>query len=159
MQANALLKDIHSILRYLVLLFAIIVTVQSLIGMTGKKPFQPANRKMALFLMICCDIQLLLGFVLYYIAILSSGLLKGGDVMKDTYKRFYAVEHSLSMVVAIILVHVCYSIAKKHMDPEKKFKRMFWCSFIALGIMLAMIPWDGRAIIGRPNVPSFSSAS
>jgi hypothetical protein len=148
--------NIHSILRYLVLLFAVIVTVQSLVGMMGKKPFKDSNRKMALILLICCDLQLVLGLLLYYLTVISTGMLSSGGIMKDTYKRFYAVEHSVSMIVAIILVHVGYSVTKKNIDPERKFKKLFWCAFIALGLFLAMIPWDGRQIVGRPNMPSFS---
>ena len=56
----------HSILRYLVLLFAVIVVLQSLMGMLGKKQFKKPNKMTALALMIVCDIQLLLGFAVYF---------------------------------------------------------------------------------------------
>jgi hypothetical protein len=39
------------------------------------------------------------------------------------------------------------------MDADRKYKRLFWCSFIALGIFLAMIPWQGKQVVGRPNIP------
>jgi len=113
---------------------------------------------MALFLLICCDIQLLLGGALYYFKLINNGMLQAGNVMKDAYARFYAVEHSLSMVVAIILVHVGYSVTKKNMDSDRKFKRLFWCSFIALALFLAMIPWEGKQVVGRPNIPVMPGA-
>ncbi len=144
---------LHSILRYFILLFAVIVAVQSLVGMMGNKRFKKVNKQMLLSLMIFCDIQLLLGIVLYYKKIVASGVLSSGSVMKDTYSRFYAVEHSLAMIIGIVLVHIAYMFAKQNMDNDRKFKRLFWCSFIALGIFVAMIPWKGKQVVGRDNIP------
>jgi heme A synthase len=149
---------IHSLFRYFILLFAIVVAAQSLIGMVGKKEFQKANRIMALFLLIFCDLQLVLGIALYYYKLIASGLMQSVNVMKDPFTRFYAVEHSVSMVLAIVLVHIAYSDAKKSMNADRKFKRMFWCSFIALAIFLAMIPWEGKPVVGRPNFPSMQAS-
>ena len=149
---------LHSILRYFILFFAIIVVIQSLLGMMGKKDFKKANKQMALFLLIFCDLQLLFGLALYYYKLVVPGILQNGNVMKDTYTRFYAVEHSVSMVIAIILVHIGYTVTKKNMDADRKFKRLFWCSFIALAIFLAMIPWEGKQLVGRPNIPSLQAS-
>jgi len=146
----------HSILRYLILLFAVIVVGQSLVGMMGKKLFKKGNKTTALVLLICCDIQLLLGLLLYYFKVYAAGMLSSSDVMKDPYKRFYAVEHSVAMIVAIILVHIGYTVTKKNMDDDRKFKRMFWFIFIALVIFVAMIPWEGKQVVGRPNIPHMS---
>ena len=148
----------HSILRYFILLFAVIVVTQSLVGILSKKRFGNANRKMALFLLICCDLQLVLGLVLYSVGGWLHVLQTPG-VMKNTYSRFYAVEHSVGMIIAIILVHMGYSYAKKNMDDQPKFKRIFWCSFIALAIFLATIPWSGRPVIGKPDLPTFGAHS
>jgi chromate transport protein ChrA len=145
---------LHSILRYFILALAIVVAFQSLLGMMRKQQFKKGNRLMALFLLIFCDLQLIFGIALYYYKLVNSGLMQSVNVMKDTYARFYAVEHSVSMIVAIVLVHVAYSIAKKNMDSDRKFKRMFWCSFIALALFLAMIPWEGKQVVGRPNIPT-----
>jgi hypothetical protein len=126
--------------------------------MLGKRKFRPVNKQAALILLICCDIQLLLGLVLYYFNVYSSGMLNGGDVMSNAYKRFYAVEHSVGMIAAIILVHIGYSVTKKNIDDDRKFKRLFWCVFVALGIFFAMIPWSSRpGNVGRPNIPHMHS--
>ena len=132
----------HSILRYLILLFALIVVVQSLVGMMGKKQFKSSNKQTALVLLICCDLQLLLGLLLYYFKVYASGLLSGGGV---------------GMIVAIILVHMGYTVTKKNMDDDRKFKRLFWFIFVALAIFVATIPWEGKpAGISRPNIPHMS---
>lgn len=147
---------IHSIFRYFILIAAALVVVQSLIGMMGKKKFMPGNRKAALVLLIFCDLQLLFGLALYSMNGWMGRLSAPGG-MKDTNTRFYGMEHSVSMIIAIILIHVGYSITKKNMDDDRKFKRLFWCSFIALVIFMAMIPWAGKQVVGRPNIPSLSA--
>jgi chromate transport protein ChrA len=142
----------HSILRYFILLFAVVVVVQCVVGFMGKKVFKKGNRQAALMLMICCDLQLLLGLILYA----ANGWihrLSDADLMKDPYKRFWVVEHGMGMIVAIILVHLGYAVSKKNMDDDRKFKRMFWFIFIALAIFVATVPWEGKQIVGRPNIP------
>ncbi len=153
MPSSSYLIFFHSIMRYLVLLFAVIVVIQSLMGMLGKKKFLKSNKMPALMLLIFCDLQLVMGLLLYYTSIISRGVLSSGMVMKDTYNRFFAVEHSVSMIVAIVLVHVGYSTIKKNIDDGSKFKRLFWCSFVALSLMMAMIPWANKQVVGRPNIP------
>lgn len=145
---------LHSILRYFILLFALIVVAQSLMGMIGKKKFKPINKQSALVLLIFCDLQLVLGLVLYYLRGMVN-LFSSGDVMKDPVKRFWAVEHGFGMIVAIVLVHMGYSVTKKLMDDDRKFKRLFWFVFIALIIIMATIPWEWRTPgVARPNIPS-----
>ena len=148
----------HSIFRYFILLFAVIVVIQSLIGMLSKKKFMKTNRMMALFLMICCDIQLLLGLSLYF----SNGWaskLTSGEAFTYVGNRFWTVEHSVGMIVAIILVHMGYTYTKRNMDDDRKFKRLFWCVFAAMCIFFAMIPWEGKQVVGRPNMPTLHVAS
>lgn len=146
----------HSSLRYFILLFAVIVVIQSLVGMLGKKRFGKNNKTFALLLLISCDVQLVIGLILskthgWFSALGTPGLMKNAGL------RFYAVEHPVGMVIAIVLVHVAYSISKKNIDDNVKFKRMFWYVFIALAVFFATIPWQGRPVVGRPNMPSLSS--
>jgi len=153
---QAYLLYFHSILRYFILLFAIVVVIQSLVGMMGKKKFVKSNRQGALVLLIFCDLQLLLGLSLYFLKGWATVLTSGG-AMANTYNRFWSVEHSAGMIVAIILVHVGYTATKRNMDDDRKFKRLFWCSFIALVIFVATIPWSAKQVVGRPNIPVLSS--
>ena len=145
---------LHSIIRYLILLFALIVSLQSLISFMGKKPLKKSNKAMALVLLICCDIQLLLGLALYSMKGWLGALTAGGGLMKNPVSRFWAVEHGVGMVVAIVLVHMGYTFLKRKMDDDVKLKRLFWCSFIALAIFVTMTPWEGKQAVGRSNIPT-----
>ena len=103
------------------------------------------------------DLQFWIVGLLYYYKVVEGGLLSGGGMMKDTYRRFYGMEHAVAMVIAIALVHVGYSVTKKNIDDDRKFSRLFWCSFISLVLFTAMIPWQGRQVVGRPNIPHMGS--
>lgn len=148
---------LHSILRYLVLILAAVVAIQSLIGLVSKGTFKKGNRMTALFLMIGCDVQLLLGFILYYTKVIGTGMLSGGNVMKDPYIRFYAMEHAVSMILGIVLVHLAFRVAKKTMDDGAKFKKILIFSGLAFVLFFAMIPWEGKKNVGRPNIPQLNA--
>lgn len=144
---------LHSIVRYFILLFALLSTILAVVSVLGKKDFRKNLRTSSLLLMIFCDLQLLLGLSLYYMRVIATGMFNGGDVMTDPGKRFWAVEHSFGMLIAIILVHMGYNFVKRTQNTEKMQKRVFWCVFVALVILVAMIPWEGKQVVGRPNVP------
>jgi len=144
---------LHSVIRYFILLFALISTILGLAGVLSKKDYRKNLRTSSLLLMIFCDLQLLLGLSLYYLKVVAAGMFSGGDLMTDPGKRFWAVEHSFGMIVAILMVHLGYNFVKRTEKTDKMQKRVFWCIFIALAIFVAMIPWQGKQVVGRPNVP------
>jgi len=141
---------LHNFLRWLVLLFALLTIIKGLSGMGGTKKFTAGDKRSAMFLMICCDIQLLLGLALYFMGGWWGNLMNTPDAMKNTAIRFYSVEHAFGMLIAIILVHIGYASVKKDIADKSKFKKMFWYTFIALVIIIVMIPWPWREMIGRP---------
>jgi hypothetical protein len=146
----------HNFLRWIVLILAVWTVVKSLSGMSGKRPFTAGDRKPVLFFMISMDIQLLLGLALYFTGTLGIRNIENqgmGAVMKDAYSRFYAVEHLVGMLLAVILAHMANSVTKKAIADQKKFKKVFLFSLLSLLIMLATIPWPFRAMIGRPLFP------
>jgi len=147
---------LHSILRYFILVNAIIVCIVALLGIIKKRPFVKRDKLMVLFLQIFCDIQLLFGLFLYY----SKGYIyqiKSGTLMQSHVSRFFGMEHAVAMLIAIILVHIGYRTAKTGINDDKKFRRLFWYIFIALFIFVAQIPWQGKRDIGRPNMPTLNS--
>jgi hypothetical protein len=144
---------LHNILRWLILLFALITIFSSAGGMGGKKTFTAGNKRNALFLLISCDLQLLLGLILYFGNGWWGVLTSGTGYMKNTAQRFFTIEHNVAMIIAIILIHIGYSSIKKKIADGAKFKRLFWFTLISLLIILASIPWPFRAEIARPWFP------
>lgn len=146
----------HSFLRWVVLILALLTIIKSFSGMSSKKAFTAADKKMPLFFMISMDIQLLLGLVLYFTGawgiknIQNQGM---GEVMKDAAGRFFAIEHTVGMLLAIIFAHVAYAFAKKNIDDTAKFKKIFTFTLLSLLAILVSIPWPFRELIDRPLFP------
>ena len=148
---DATLLMIHSILRWIILILILVAIFRSFGA--GRKPFTDGHRKNGLFLMIACDIMLLIGLYQWFTggyglkAIQNNGM---GGVMKDGVLRFFAVEHLLMMIIAIILVHIGYSFSKKNISDAKKHTKTSLFYILALLLMLAAIPWPFReAGMGR----------
>jgi hypothetical protein len=141
------LLDLHSFLRWVILLLLVITIFQSITGLN--KRYTPGQRKTALFLMISCDLTLLVGLYQWFTGPfgLKSIQLNGMSVvMKNAVLRFFAIEHLVGMVIAIILVHIGYAYAKKSVPDPVKQKRTALFFGLALLVILVSIPWPFRAV-------------
>ena len=147
----------HSLLRWAVLLFGLWAIVNAIGGMSKKREYSAGDKRTGLFFMISCDIQLLLGLILYFNGMWFN-LLKTNakEVMKDGPSRFFAMEHILMMVIAWLLVHIGWSMVKRADTSAGKHKKSLVWFGIALLIILAMIPWPFRQLgIARELFPQF----
>ena len=146
---------IHSILRWVVLLFGVWAVLSSLFAVISKREYKSADNKSSLFFMISCDIQLLMGLVLYFTGMWFEKVKSGmGEVMKDPIERYFAVEHAFMMIIAWLLVHVGRSMVKRADTDAQKHRRTLIFFGIALIIILVMIPWPFRtAGIARQLFP------
>lgn len=136
------LTHIHSSFRYLVLIFLLLAVVDAFAGIGGGKGYKKSSKLFALGSLILVHIQLLIGLSLYFLGAKGFNALMNADgVMKDPTIRFFAVEHALMMVIAIVLITIGYSKAKKKEDTGKKQKTIALYYGLALVIILAMIPW------------------
>ncbi|WP_346315991.1 hypothetical protein [Chitinophaga sp. YIM B06452] len=150
------LLGIHSIVRWLILLFGIWAVIRALMGVSGKKPYTSADTKAGLFFMIFLDIQFLLGLILFFVSpLIKAATSDMGAAMKNAGLRFFTVEHTLMALVAIALVHIGRSKIKKLTDDGKKHRTALIFFLLALVLLLAAIPWPGREAIGRAYFPSF----
>lgn len=140
-----ILKSAHSGLRWLVLATLIIAIVNSLGKTKGGITFSARDKRKALFALIFTHIQFLIGIVLYFI---SPKVVFDGASMKSDVLRFFLVEHSVMMLLAVVLITVGYSKAKRTAMDGKKFKSIMIFYLIGLLIILAAIPWPFRALGG-----------
>ncbi len=146
---------IHNILRWAVLLFGLWAVINAVIGIAGKKNYGGADNKASLFFMISCDVQLLLGLILYFNGMWFTELTSNtAVVMKNSVLRFFSMEHSLMMIIAWILVHMGRSMVKRSSSDAQKHKRSVIYFGIGLLIILAMIPWPFREA-ARQLFPQF----
>ena len=103
----SVLLQVHSILRWVILILLFLSIIQSLIGWIKHRELREGDAKLWLFTMICAHTTLLIGLILLFFGrygILSSGLPEGVELMKDKFYRFFWVEHPTGMLVATILI-------------------------------------------------------
>ena len=146
------LLQVHSILRWVILILLVLSIIQSLIGWVKNRELREGDIKIWLFTMIFAHTTLLIGLILLLFGrfgILSSGLPEGVVLMKDTFYRFYWIEHPFGMIVATLLITLGRSMGKRQITDPAKYKRAFWLFLWALIVIIMVIPWPGREVIGR----------
>jgi uncharacterized membrane protein YozB (DUF420 family) len=146
---ETVLLSIHSWLRWVVLILAIVAIAKAAAGVTGQKPYTDGDRKVGLFFMISCDIQLLVGLIMYFVTSplgIAAFSMEGVNPMKEAGIRYFAVEHAVMMIIAIALVHIGYSKAKKGTVDVARHKSALIFFGIALLLMLSRIPFTDRPL-------------
>jgi len=141
------LLHLHSALRWVILILLLVAIFRSIAD--SKKPFTSGHRKTGLFLVICADLMLLIGFYQWFagdLGLKSIQLNGMSVVMKNSMLRFFAVEHLVGMLIAIILIHVGYSYAKKNIADAIKHRRTILFYGLSLLIILISIPWPFRLV-------------
>lgn len=142
-----ILLHVHSAGRWVLLLLLLFAIINSLIA--GKRPYLRTDNRLGLLLTIVADLMLLVGLVQWFIGdwgykqIQTRGM---KAVMGDDTARFFAVEHFIGMIIAIILIHIGKAQGRKQMSDRAKHRRTLVFYFLALLIILASIPWPFREI-------------
>lgn len=138
----------HNMFRWLVLLALIFAVGLALAGWLKKRDWTKKDNISGLVLTIFMDIQFLVGIILYaFLSPLTKAAFNDfGAAMKNETLRFYAVEHILLMVIALVFVHIGRSKSKKAVQSWKKHRIATIFYGIALLLVIAGIPWD-KALI------------
>ena len=148
---------LHNIMRWAILVFGLWTLFNALSGIISKRALNANDNRSNLFFMISCDIQLLLGLVLFFSNSWFDKLKGGmGPVMKNSFDRFFTIEHSLMMIIAWILVHVGRTSVKRASTDAAKHRKMLLYFGLALLLILAAIPWPFRTEIARPLFRGFN---
>lgn len=134
-----IIQKAHSGWAYLVLITLVIAVVNTLIGRNSKKEFSAQDRKIALFALIATHLQLVFGFVIYFISPLGMASL---GQMSDKAIRLTSLEHPLINIIAIALITIGWSKHKKAADSQVKFKSIFLFYGLGLLLILSRIPWS-----------------
>ncbi|HCQ29370.1 MAG TPA: hypothetical protein DIU39_03725 [Flavobacteriales bacterium] len=135
--------QVHSYLRWILLITLIWLIIDALKGYFTNKTFENKNDKLNLVVFIAAHLQFLVGLILYFISpSVKLWLMSISKVMKNPEQRFYVVEHGLAMVIAIALITIGRIVMKKAPSDKAKFARLAVYNTLALLIILWMIPWS-----------------
>ena len=138
----------HSLLRYLVLIFLLVVIVNSFLGFSNKKAFSKMDNMLGLTLFSVTHTQFLVGVLLFFV---SPFVQFSGAAMKDTALRYWTTEHSLIMLIAIVMITLARITAKKMSDDTARHKRMLIFNSIALVLILLAIAMSKRGFFSMPG--------
>lgn len=133
-----IIQKAHSGWAYLVIITLLLAAVNAAIGLSSKKEFQSKDRSLALFALIATHIQLVFGFIIYFVSPLGSASF---GQMSDKTLRLTSLEHPLINIIAIVLITVGWSKHKKAADSNGKFKSITIFYGLGLLLILSRIPW------------------
>ena len=132
------LVHLHNLLRWVI----VITLVWSLLN-----AFKGKNGKETLIMMISSHMMLLIGLVQWFGG--DWGLKQIKKLVQNPAVRFFAVEHALMMIIAIVLITIGHRSAKAGKANTK------WFLLAALAIILMMMPgpWKSDVALQRGLFP------
>ena len=137
-----LIKEVHSLSAYIVLVVLFLSATNALMGyFTKKETYQLKDLRLNLFALIFAHIQLLLGLLLYVLTPLLASWQEGKMVMKTSLLRLLLLEHPLVMITAVVLITIGWSKHKKQDTPRAKFAKIALFYGIAFVLVLSRLPW------------------
>ncbi|HLW19324.1 MAG TPA: hypothetical protein VKX33_03335 [Cyclobacteriaceae bacterium] len=131
---------LHSGLAYLVILGLLVCVIYAMVGALSGREFTDRDRKFGLIGLIPAHIQFLFAIILYFVSPLGFSNLSG-ETMGDATARLYAVEHPLINLIAVALVTIGYSRAKKLTNSTNRFRTIYLFYGVAFILILSRIPW------------------
>jgi hypothetical protein len=140
---------VHNVLRWVVIILAILALFSAYRGWVGKLAWKNSDRLSGLLFTISLDLQLLLGIILYFFLspITQAALRDFREAMAVEELRFFALEHAFYMLLAVIFTHIGNIAVKRAPQSLAKFRRAaIWFTLAVIMVILGM-PW------GRPLIP------
>ena len=139
-----ILNTLHSYNRYLLLIALVFVLYRAYTGWFGKKTYEKTDNTASAALLGLTHLQLVLGLILYFISPLTSLARSDmGAAMKDSWQRYFGVEHIAMMLIAVVLIQLGRTFSKKAADSETKFRKLAIYTTIAVLLIVASLAPKG----------------
>lgn len=145
------LTFLHSTLRWLVLVSLIVSLYRAYSGYFRKTAFTKTDNAVRHWTATIAHTQLMVGMTLYFQSPIIKYFLNNFSTAKESFDLlFFGVIHSLLMLVAIIIITIGSSLAKRKATSPEKFKTMLIWYALALLIIFIAIPWPFSPFANRP---------
>ncbi len=136
------LLAIHNVLRWFVLIAGFAAVIGCVIGLAGKKPFVPLGRILGLLYVSLLDTQVLIGILLSLASPLIHAFWSApGLGMKTHDLRYFAVEHSFTMLIALALAHIGAVKSRKAKESTTAYSKALLWYGLSILVLVAGIPW------------------
>lgn len=142
---HPILTAIHSYNRYLILAALVFVLFRAYRGWLGNQAYDKTDNAGGGALLGLSHLQLLVGLIQYGFtsAYTKQAFQNFGAAMKDSWLRYFAVEHITMMLIAITLIQIGRIKSKKAETDLQKHKAMAIYTTIALLLILASLAPKG----------------
>ncbi len=146
-----LLLVAHSYLRWLVLVALLFSLFRAYRGWLGGKTFTAFDNTVRHVTATICHVQLIVALLLYYVSPLVTYFWQNYKAeVHERSIRYFAMEHSTTMLVSIVLITIGSVLAKRKQSDAAKFKTMaIWYS-IGFVLIFASVPWPFSPMAMRP---------
>ena len=150
------LITLHSMVRWLVLVALLLAIFQSWRGWLGRKEFTRYDNTLRALTITLAHVQLSIGVWLYFVSPLIKSFLDNYSATVGIRSiRFFGMEHSLMMILAVTFITIGGSQARRRSLSGQKFKAMAIWFTIALVIIFVSIPWPFSPMAERPWIRTF----
>jgi cytochrome bd-type quinol oxidase subunit 2 len=138
------LLHVHSILRWVIIVLAVLVLINSFFGMRSKGLFTKMDNNLSKYLMVSTHVMLVIGLIQYFLGSKGFALIKEygmKGIMSNKALRFHGIEHISTMIIAIALITVGRMLGRRKLEGNQAHKTIFWFTLIGFALMLSRIPW------------------
>jgi hypothetical protein len=150
------LITLHSLVRWLLLISLLLAIYQSYRGWLAARVFTRWDNTLRVLTVTLAHVQLTIGVWLYLVSPLISNFLNNYSATVGVRSiRFFGMEHSLMMILAVTFITIGGSQARRRSVAGKKFKAMAIWFTIALVIIFVSIPWPFSPMAERPWIRTF----
>jgi hypothetical protein len=137
-----MLLSLHGIFRWIVLVAAAAAVIVAAVGLIKQRAFKPLGRRFSSIFVGLLDLQFLLGILLFLTSpIVKSAFSNFKAAMKTQELRFFTVEHTLMMVIAVAIAHIGAVRSKKAPSDSVAYRRMLVWFAISIALIAFAIPW------------------
>jgi len=135
---------LHNLMRWMVLILGIYALYTAFGGRFQKKNWTEAEKKAGLFFSISLDTQVAIGVILYlfFSPLTHQFMFNFKEAAKSTELQFFGIEHTLSMLAALALLHIGNALVEKTTNHKEKYKIASMFYAISFLVILAGIPWE-----------------
>jgi uncharacterized membrane protein YozB (DUF420 family) len=146
----------HSMIRWFVLISLLYATWTAFTGYRSGRVFTKTDNAVRHWTATIVHIQLMIGFVLYFISPLVAYFLDHPkEAMQQREFTFFGILHIGLMIIAVVVITIGSALAKRRSMDKEKFRTMFIWFGVGLLIILIATPWPFSPLAARPYYRAF----
>lgn len=145
--------QLHSILRWLVLVSLCYAIIRAARGRISKRPFTRSDNAVRHWTATIAHIQLLAGMLVYLKSPLTKWFRQAPrSAIHNSEASFFSLIHATAMLTAIVLITIGSAKAKRRPLDSDKFRTQQRWFIAALVLILVVIPWPFSPLAQRPLI-------